>query len=193
LLGAGFYDPIYEACQEAGLPVVVHFSGLEGFYRGAQPLAGGLHWSAFSRHVLLPQLAESNLASMSFEGTFEKFPGLRVLVSGFGFTWLPPLLWRLDREWRTFRHDVPWVKRPPSAYLKEQVWVTSWPLSEGGADVWERFGFADEVRDRVVYGSHDPFDGDSSSAVRVLLGESRGEALLASGATLLSSLTSDVV
>jgi hypothetical protein len=191
-LGSSHYDAIYDACQEAGLPVVVHFSGLEGYYRGAQPLAGGIHWSAFSRHVLLPQLAESNLASMTFEGTFEKFPGLRVLVSGFGFTWLPPLLWRLDREWRTFRHDIPWVKRPPSQYLKERAWFTSWPLREaGGAEVWKRFGFSDDVRSRIVYGSHDPFDGDSPDDVRALL-DGEAESLLTAGASFLEPVTSDV-
>jgi hypothetical protein len=193
LLGSGYYDALYDACQETGLSVVVHFSGLEGFYRGAQPLAGGVHWSAFSRHVLMSQLAESNLASMSFEGTFEKFPDLRVLVSGFGFTWVPPLLWRLDREWRTFRHDVPWVKRPPSEYIRDHVWITSWPLREAGAAVWERFGFTDENRARVVYGSHDPFDGDSPADVREVLGESAGDVLLSSGAAFLQPLTSDVV
>jgi predicted TIM-barrel fold metal-dependent hydrolase len=190
-LGSSYYDPIYDACQETGLPVVVHFSGLEGYYRGAQPLAGGVHWSAFSRHVLLPQLAESNLASMTFEGSFEKFPELRMLVSGFGFTWLPPLLWRLDREWATFRHDIPWVKRRPSEYLKEQAWFASWPLAEAGPDVWERFGFTDEVRARIVYGSHDPFDGDTPDDIRQVLG-GEADSLLAAGAALLAPVTSDV-
>jgi uncharacterized protein len=191
LLGSEHYDPIYDACQETGLPVVVHFSGLEGFYRGAQPLAGGIHWSAFLRHVLLPHLAESNVTSMAFEGTFEKFPSLRVLVSSFGFTWLPPLLWRLDREWATFRHDIPWVKRPPSDYVKHHVWVTSWPLGEtGGADVWARFGFTDDVRARVVYGSHDPFDGDSPDDVRTAMGNG-ADALLSAGAALFAPLTVD--
>jgi hypothetical protein len=188
LLGNGFFDPLYAACAETELPVVVHFSGLEGLYRGAQPLAGGLHWSAFARHALLPQLAESNLSSMAFEGTFEKFPRLQVIVSGFGFAWLPPLLWRLDREWKTFRHDVPWVKRAPSEYVKDRVWVTSWPVREGGADALERFGVADDVRARVVYGSHDPFHGDSPADVVEVLGEVAGGRVLAAGASLVPAV-----
>jgi len=185
LLGSTSFDPIFEACADVGLPVVIHFSGLEGRYVGAPPLAGGVHYSAFSREVLMPQLAESNITSMCFEGAFEKHPGLRVLFGGFGFTWLTALSWRLDREWRTFRHDVPWVKRPPSTYVLEQVWVTSWPVREAkDPAVWERFGFSDDLKQRVVFGSHDPFNGDSPDEVRSVLGPD-GERLLAGGLPLL--------
>ena len=45
----GQLRPLYEACHETGLPLVIHFSGLEGLYRGAQPLSGGVHSSAFAR------------------------------------------------------------------------------------------------------------------------------------------------
>lgn len=186
LLGSGAFDPIYEASCEVGLPVVIHFSGLEGRYLGAPPLAGGVHYSAFSREVLMPQLAESSITSMSFEGTFEKFPSLRVLFAGFGFTWLTSLLWRLDREWRTFRHDVPWVKRPPSGYVLEQVWVTSWPIAEARDEsVWKRFGFSDKLKDCVVFGSHQPFDGDSADDVRRVLGAEHGDGLLGRGLSLV--------
>ena len=40
-----------------------------------------------------------------------------------GFTWLPAHLWRFDKEWRNLRRLVPWVKRPPSEYVREHVRV----------------------------------------------------------------------
>jgi predicted TIM-barrel fold metal-dependent hydrolase len=187
LLGSEAYDPIYDACSEVGLPLVIHFSGVEGRYLGAPPLGGGVHYSAFARDVLMPQLAESNITSMLFEGTFEKFPDLRVLFVGFGFTWLTSLLWRLDREWRTFRHDVPWVKRPPSGYVFDNVWLTTWPVDEAvDAGVWEKFGFPDQLVDRVVYGSHAPFDGDSPADVVRVLGSERSGKLLTNGLALVA-------
>jgi predicted TIM-barrel fold metal-dependent hydrolase len=186
LFGSIHYDRVYDAASEVGLPIVAHYSGVEGCYSGAAPLSGGVHTSAFSRKVLMPQVAESNISSLAFEGAFERFPGLRFLFSGVGFTWLPNLLWRLDREWRTFRHDVPWVKQPPSSYVLKRVWATTWPIREATlAGEWQRL-FADEsFRSRVVFGSHDPFDGDSAAHLREQLGEADGALVLGNGAQLL--------
>ncbi|MCU1480663.1 MAG: hypothetical protein JWQ19_1449 [Subtercola sp.] len=186
LAGSKYYDPIYEAASNAGLPIVFHFSGVEGFYDGAPGLGGGIHQTAFSRLVLLPQLAESTITSLAFEGVFERFPQLRVVFSGFGFSWLPSLLWRLDREWRTFRHDVPWVKRVPSEYVLENVWLTTWPLQEATMDDdWHRLFSTETLRSRIVFGSHAPFDGDAPSDVVEQLGETDAALVLGNGAALL--------
>lgn len=189
LFGSTHYDPIYDAASEAGLPIVVHYSGVEGRYSGAAPLGGGVHYAAFSRKILMPQLTESNISSLAFEGAFERFPSVRFLLSGAGITWLPNLLWRLDREWRTFRHDVPWVKRAPSSYVLERMWVSTWPIREATlSGDWQRLFGDDSFRSRVVFGSHDPFDGDSPGYLREQLGESDAALVLGNGGQLLSPL-----
>jgi uncharacterized protein len=190
LFGSRMYDPVYEAAEEAGLPIVAHFSGVEGRYAGAAPLGGGVHYTPFARRVLLPQLAESNLASLAFEGTFERFPSLQFLFSGFGLSWLPALLWRMDREWRTFRHDVPWVRRAPSEYVLEQVWVTTYPIREATVTgEWQRLFGQESLRDRIVYGSHDPFDGDGPDLIRAELGDADGSRVLTNGRALAPAIT----
>jgi predicted TIM-barrel fold metal-dependent hydrolase len=183
LMGSEVFDPIYSAAVVADLPVVIHFSGVEGLYFGAPSLSGGVHGTAFARSILMPHLAESNIASLCFGGTFEKFPRLRVLFCGFGFAWLPSLLWRLDREWRTFRHDVPWVKRPPSEYVMEHAWLSTWPIGEA-VDAWTSGIFTDHLRARVVFGSHDPFDGDTIGDIRAAL-DSKADVVLGNGAAAL--------
>ena len=86
MLGTRYWDPAYEeACVEVGLPVVVHYSGVEGSFSGTPPLSGSVHRSALARLILMPHLAESNVASLLFEGTFYRFPELQVLFTGFGF------------------------------------------------------------------------------------------------------------
>jgi predicted TIM-barrel fold metal-dependent hydrolase len=187
LFGSGHYDPVYDAATEVGLPIVAHYSGVEGRYAGAAPLSGGVHYSAFSRNALLPHLAESNISSLAFEGAFERFPAVRFLFSGVGFSWLPSLLWRIDREWRTFRHDVPWVTRVPSSYVLERVWATSWPVREAtlGGD-WERLFHDEAFRGRVVFGSHEPFDGDSVTDLRDQLGGADAAQVLGNGEGLLA-------
>ena len=37
-------------------------------------------------------------------------------------------MWRFDKEWRNLRRLVPWVKRPPSEYIKEHARFTIQPL-----------------------------------------------------------------
>jgi len=58
---------------------------------------------------------------------FSRFPRLRVVLLEGGVTWLPPFLWRFDKEWRSLRSEVPWVDRPPSAIIREHVRMTTTP------------------------------------------------------------------
>ena len=37
-------------------------------------------------------------------------------------------MWRLDKEWRGLRRDIPWVKRPPSEYIREHIRLTLQPV-----------------------------------------------------------------
>ncbi len=53
---------------------------------------------------------------------------LRIVLAECGWTWLPPLLWRLDKEWKGLQREIPWVTRPPSATLREHVRATVQPL-----------------------------------------------------------------
>jgi predicted TIM-barrel fold metal-dependent hydrolase len=39
-------------------------------------------------------------------------------------------VWRLDADWRSLRHQTPWVKRAPSEYIWEHIRFTSQPLEE---------------------------------------------------------------
>ena len=45
-----------------------------------------------------------------------------------GCTWLPALMWRFDKEWKGLRREVPWVRRPPSDYIREHVRLTIQPF-----------------------------------------------------------------
>jgi uncharacterized protein len=181
LLGSFTLHPIYEAAVETGLPILIHYSGVEGRYLGSPPLSGGVHRSAFSRLTLMPHLAESNITSVVFEGIPERYPGLKFIFSGFGFTWLPGLIWRMDREWRTFRHDLPWVREKPSSYLHDRMWLTTFPIREATiTGEWGRTFSSDALRAMLIFGSHAPFHGDTVHDIRLALGD-HAAALLANG------------
>jgi predicted TIM-barrel fold metal-dependent hydrolase len=78
----------------------------------------------------MPQAFQAQLISLVYEGVFARFPGLRMIFIEGGFGWLPSLLWRLDRAWERLGDEVPHLDRPPSSYVREQLWLTTQPMEE---------------------------------------------------------------
>lgn len=118
--------PIYEAAERHGLPVAMHVFGYSG-----HPV-GGAGWPSYYCEEMTGHsgACQSVITSLVLEGVFERFPGLKLLKIEGGFGWLPALAWRLDKHWTRARTEIPHVKRPPSEYLKEQLWVTTQPMEE---------------------------------------------------------------
>jgi predicted TIM-barrel fold metal-dependent hydrolase len=129
-MGNRHYDPIYAEAHRCGLPILVHLTGADSIYHGAPQTAVGWPESYIERYVSFSQIAESNITSLIFSGTFEKFPGLSFLFVEYGFAWILPLLWRMDRTWRSLRHETPWVKKSPIDYVHENVRLATQPLDE---------------------------------------------------------------
>ncbi len=130
LVGNRYWWPIYEAAQEMELPILLHVTGADSVFLGAPTQAGGIPDSYVERYVMLTQMGESSVNSLVFSGVFEKFPRLNFIFVEYGFLWLLPLLWRMDRTWRELRHEVPWVKRSPIDYVAERCRFTTQPLDE---------------------------------------------------------------
>lgn len=125
-LGRRKYWKIYEAAVEHGLPVGVHFGGW-----GRGPITGtGFPSYYLEDTVGMATAFQDQLASLVFEGVFDRLPELKIVMIEGGFGWLPGLLWRMDRAWRLHRRDLPQVKRPPSEIVREQVWITTQPMDE---------------------------------------------------------------
>ena len=128
-LGEPHYYPIYEAAERHGLPLAVHPSGTESLYplgpKMAQVPTYYVEW-----HTALTQPHQSNVLSMLCHGVFERFPSLKLVVAEGGFAWAVDLVWRLDKNWKGLRDEVPWLRRAPSEYLFEHVRFTTQPFPE---------------------------------------------------------------
>lgn len=130
LMGERHYWPIYEAAAERGLPIVLHPNSVDGVYSRGPQLAGGVFTYYTEWHTALTQIFQASLISLVCQGVFERYPQLKLVIAEGGFAWLPDVLWRLDKDWRALRSELPWLKRPPSEYVFDHVRFTTQPIPE---------------------------------------------------------------
>ncbi|HEX2186926.1 MAG TPA: amidohydrolase family protein [Chloroflexota bacterium] len=128
-MGHKRYHPIYAAAERHGLPVAVH-PGAEGRAIAGPPTAAGWISKYIEWHTCLPQVAQAHCVSLVCQGVFVKFPALKVVFVECGMGWLPHVMWRLDKNYKALRNEVPWLTRLPSEYIKEHIRLTTQPVEE---------------------------------------------------------------
>lgn len=147
--------PVWEAAAAHGLPVAVHADAETGVELAPTP-AGYLH-THFGHAAIAPFMFVNHLTSLMTEGLLDHLPGLRVVFADGGFDLLGPMMWRLDKDYRAMRSDMPWMTRLPSEYLAGQVRFVAHrmdgPDDPAIADEWR--GMVD-TEDLLVYGSNYP-------------------------------------
>lgn len=118
------FFPLHEAAADAGRPVAITFGGMPG----TPPTPSG--WSAYylEDYVGMAVVFQTHITSLIAEGIFTRRPDARVVLSEAGFSWVPSMLWRLDKEWKGLRREIPWVVEPPSEYFRRHVSATLQPV-----------------------------------------------------------------
>jgi predicted TIM-barrel fold metal-dependent hydrolase len=172
-LGDVRYWDMYEALCEYDLPLAIHPGGSPGV-----PVTGS-GWPSYylEDHAGYPQANPSHVASLVFNGVFDRFPTLKVVIVEGGWSWVPSVAWRLDACWRVMRDEVPELERKPSEYLHDHLWFTTQPIDEPEdprwlAEMFERSG----IVDRIMYSSDYPhwdFDSPKDAIPRGLPEETR--------------------
>jgi predicted TIM-barrel fold metal-dependent hydrolase len=164
--GHPIFHPIYAAAVETGRPVAIH-AGANDWAN--PPSTGGATSNLyFETHSLWPQALMTHFVSLVAHGVFEKYPQLKILLIEGGAAWIAPLLWRMDTEYKGLRREIPWVRRLPSEYFREHVWVTTQPLelSPRREQLIDVLGGIDGA-DRLVFSSDYPhWDSDELEHVR---------------------------
>ena len=156
------YWPIYEAACEAGLPIGIHVFGYAGY---ASTNTG---WASYYIEEMTEHETSCSalVTSMIMEGVFERFPTLKVVLIEAGFAWLAALGWRLDRNWKRLKAEVPHLRKAPSEYIREHFFITTQPMEEPEKpeDLIDIMGWIGW--DRILFASDYPhWDFDDPSQV----------------------------
>jgi len=131
-LGRRTYWPIYEAAARHGFALGVHAGSN---YRHA-PTQSGFPSYLVEDHIAQFQGFANQVASFVAEGVFAKYPDLKVTMIESGVTWLPSLMWRMSKDWRGARIEVPWVDEMPAHIVRRHFRMTTQPF-DGPRDAAE--------------------------------------------------------
>jgi len=124
LLGRRHYWPVWQAAEKHQLPIAIHAGSA---YRQAPSSVG---WPSYRYEFYLAeaQAFQAQVLSLIYEGVFQKFPTLKVVLMESGITWLPAFMWRANKTWRGVRVEVPWVDREPAAIMRDHIRLTTQPF-----------------------------------------------------------------
>jgi predicted TIM-barrel fold metal-dependent hydrolase len=111
--------PIFEAAAEHDLVLALTYGGVPP-----------VRWtpSFFEDYALITSAFQTQITSLIMCGVFDRWPNLKVTVCESGWTWLPAHLWRMDQEWKSYDSEVPWLKEPPSSYVRRHFRFGTGPI-----------------------------------------------------------------
>jgi predicted TIM-barrel fold metal-dependent hydrolase len=179
------FHPLHEAIAAHDLVLALHAWGRIG----AAPTASGSTHTYFEDYLANSQLiAQAQVMSLVAEGVFERVPSLRVALLECGFSWLPPMLWRFDKDWKAVWREVPWLKARPSEYVRRHFRATTAPAQlpadrEQAAQLAEMLG----AGEFLVYASDHPHrhgEGNLDALLSVLSDTGRSAVMEGNAAEL---------
>ncbi|MCC7369561.1 MAG: amidohydrolase [Chloroflexi bacterium] len=118
------YWPIFEAAQRHDLTVSLQFGGAPG----NPPTGAGWPSYYLEDYAGMAQVFQTQILNLVVEGVFDHFPRLRIAMIEGGWTWIPSLMWRIDKDWKGLRREVPWNTMPPSDYIRGRMRFSLQPL-----------------------------------------------------------------
>jgi uncharacterized protein len=168
------YWPLYEAAVECDLPIVFHAGSGEVFGSHAFHQAGA--WSHNSRSEFYSTIYQGqalHLTSMVVQGVFERYPGLRIILAEHGLSWLPWVVASMESHVAQMRRESPWVRRRPSEYLREHVFLTTQPCEATPEDsdaFVAHLSLVEGIDDMLCFSSDYPhFDTDDPHYIARIL------------------------
>ena len=114
-----YYDPLWGAAQEAGVPLSFHRNhGDRVNVDASDNYAAGVVIRDFS--------AIQPLSNLIYTAAFDRFPGLKVVSAETNFGWMPFWIERMEQEFNRHRYSSALkIRRRPRDYVWDNVYVTA--------------------------------------------------------------------
>ena len=137
-------DGVWRAASEARIPIVFHVGGTArlidpGYFANGLPVPPDFHGGAENfrsvDYMGIPVPPAQTLATMIFDGVFERFPDLRVGVIEQGAIWVPSWMRQMEAAFDAFvRHEdrLQQLSMRPSEYVRRQIRFTPYPTEDVG-------------------------------------------------------------
>ena len=132
------------ALVDAGVPIVFHVGGTgelldRNYFNNGLPVPPDFHGGEENfrsvDYMAIPVQPAQTLATMIFDGVFERFPDLRVGVVEQGAIWVPSWMRQMESAIDAFgRHEERLQKLSlrPSEYVRRQMKFTPYPTEDVG-------------------------------------------------------------
>jgi predicted TIM-barrel fold metal-dependent hydrolase len=129
-LGHPDFDVMYRAAADHDLHIAFHASAGAPFARDF-PIQDNAINRFMTTHVLAHPWAHMlTMTSLLVNGTPEKFPDLNFTFLEAGLSWVPYMLFRLNKEYGMRRREAPLLEKSPEEYIREQFYFASQPMGE---------------------------------------------------------------
>ena len=137
-------DRVWAIAQEADIPVVFHVGGTgdlidSDYFNNGLPIPPDFHGGAENfrsvDYMAIPFPPMQTLATMVFDGVFDRFPGLRIGVIEQGAIWLPSWMRQMESAFEAFaKHEerVRALRMRPSDYVRRSMKFTPYPTEDVG-------------------------------------------------------------
>jgi uncharacterized protein len=137
-------DSVWAAASEAGVPIVFHVGGTGDlidphYFVNGLPIPPDFHGGDENfrsvDYMAIPNPPAQTLATMIFDGVFERFPDLRVGVIEQGAIWVPSWMRQMEAAFDAFaRHEdrLRKLSLRPSEYVRRQTRFTPYPTEDVG-------------------------------------------------------------
>jgi len=155
------FHPFWAKCEELGVLVFMHPLGTRELEPSGRLAGSGLLTNTIGN----PLETTIALSHLIFEGTLDRFPGLKICAAhGGGF--LPSYANRSDAVIKTFPNRVgPLPKKPPTAYIRDgQLYFDSIMFTGEGM----RHLIAEAGIDHLVLGTDYPFPWNTDPVDHIL-------------------------
>ncbi len=137
-------DPVWAIAQDAGIPIVFHVGGdgdhfNHDYFVNGLPIPPDFHGGEENfrsvDYMGIPQPVMLTLATMIFDGVFDRFPRLRFGVIEMGAIWMPSWMHQMEAAFDAFaRHEerLRALELRPSEYVHRQIRATPYPTEDVG-------------------------------------------------------------